>query len=264
MLKKFRIFVLSFILVNVALGAWLAKTRSTDWNDPLNVVIYAINGDGSAVSEAYIDALTAKDEEEIEHYFSDIEDFFSREAKRYGLALDMPVDVHFAGQREVTPPLPPSRGSTLSIIVWSLKLRFWAWRHDDYPYSQDVEIFVQYFDPEESPRLAHSLGLEKGLIGVVNAFAREKSRRGNQVVMTHELLHTLGARDKYDPSNNLPLYPEGFAEPGRQPLYPQEKAEIMAGRIAVSGTTATQARRLKEVVIGEATAQEIKWLSSQQ
>ena len=264
MFKKLRIAVLCFILLNVAFGAWLAKARTTAWDKPLKVVIHVINGDGTTVSQDYIDTLKNKDSESIESYFSDIENFFAREAKRYELGLDMPVDVVFAGQINALPPLPPPGGAGLSIALWSLKLRYWASRNNDYPYLQDVQMYVLFFDPERSPRLAHSLGLQKGLIGIVNAFAVKKMKQQNHVIIAHELLHTVGASDKYDPTNNQPLYPSGYADPNQRPRYPQRRAEIMAGRMATGAATFSAALKLNEVVIGDTTALEIKWRESAQ
>lgn len=220
MLKNIRVLILVYVLLMVAIGAWLAKARSTDWDNPLNVVIYAINGDASKASQNYIDAIEDND-------FDDIEAFFETEAKRYQLKLSKPVDVSFAGELTVKPPLPPRKGSTLSIMLWSLKLRYWAWQNDDYPYPEDVQIFVQYFDPEQTSAVAHSLGLQKGLIGVVNAFASKDMKKENHVIIAHELLHTVGAIDKYNPDTNQPLYPVGYANPHQSPLLPQKKAEIM-------------------------------------
>ena len=259
MFKKLRIAVLCFIFLNVAFGAWLAKARTTAWDKPLKVVIHVINGDGSTVSQDYIDKLKTKDSEAIEAYFSDIENFFAREAKRYELGLSMPVDMVFAGQINALPPLPPPGGSGLSIALWSLKLRYWASRNNDYPYLQDVQLYVLFFDPERSPTLAHSLGLQKGLIGVVNAFSDNKMKQQNHVIIAHELLHTVGASDKYDPATNQPLYPSGYADPEQRPRYPQRRAEIMAGRMATSAATFSEVLKLKDVVIGTATAHEIKW-----
>jgi hypothetical protein len=82
----------------------------------------------------------------------------------------------------------------------------------------------------------------------------------NNIVITHEMLHTLGATDKYDPSSGAPLFPNGFADPTRNPLYPQEKAEIMAGRRALSTQDAQMPANLGAVVVGPATAAEIRWI----
>ena len=80
--------------------------------------------------------------------------------------------------------------------------------------------------------------------------------------MTHEILHTVGATDKYDHNNN-PIYPEGYAKPGQKPLYPQRYAEIMAGRIALSEQKAKIPTSLKLTVVGEKTAKEINWIKAQ-
>ena len=37
----------------------------------------------------------------------------------------------------------------------------------------------------------------------------------NNVIVAHEILHTFGATDKYDPATTQPRYPDGYAEPGR-------------------------------------------------
>ena len=252
MFKNIRILILLYILLMVAVGAWISKARTTDWDKPLEVVVYAINADGRAATQQYIGKIGNND-------FLDIEEFFQSEAKRYDLALKKPVDVSFAGELKEKPPLPPRGGSQLSIMLWSLKLRYWAWQNDNYPYPEDVQVFVLYFDPEKTHTVVHSLGLQKGLIGVVNAFASKEMKKENHVIMAHELLHTLGAIDKYDPKTNQPLYPIGYANPELSPLHPQKKAEIMAGRIAMEENKAKQAENLKQVVLGESTAIEINW-----
>ena len=82
----------------------------------------------------------------------------------------------------------------------------------------------------------------------------------NDVVIAHELLHTLGASDKYDYGSNAPRFPDGYGDPQQQPLYPQRTAELMAGRRMISATRWEQVYGLEEVVIGPATALEIRWL----
>ena len=116
-----------------------------------------------------------------------------------------------------------------------------------------------YHDPATLGRVPDSHGLQKGLVGVVHAFADESLAGSNAMVIAHELLHTVGASDKYDPVSGLPLYPLGFADPQQQPLYPQEATEIMAGRRPLSATEAEIPRTLRHVLVGPATALEIRW-----
>jgi hypothetical protein len=70
------------------------------------------------------------------------------------------------------------------------------------------------------------------------------------VVIAHELLHTLGASDKYDPQSLAPVFPEGYAEPDRQPRHPQRLAEIMAGRFALAEGQLAMPERLGQTLIG--------------
>jgi hypothetical protein len=121
-------------------------------------------------------------------------------------------------------------------------------------------MFLLYFDPAQSKRLGHSTGLQKGLIGRVNVFAADGMTKQNNVIITHEFLHTLGATDKYDPATNLPLFPDGYANPDIKPLLPQRYAEIMAGRTPLTATEAVTPAALEDALIGEKTALEINWL----
>ena len=98
------------------------------------------------------------------------------------------------------------------------------------------------------------------MIGIIKLFATDKMTAENNIVMLHELLHTLGATDKYDLRTNQPIYPYGYAEPKLQPLLPQKKAEIMAGRIPITETRAEIPDSLADVIVGPVTAHEIGWI----
>ena len=104
--------------------------------------------------------------------------------------------------------------------------------------------------------LAHSLGLQKGLIGVVHAFADPKQTAQNNIVIAHEMLHTLGATDKYGPDGR-PVYPIGYAEPELPQDVRRHEAEIMAGRIALPDGRNLMPESLAQCVIGSTTADEI-------
>ena len=256
--KQLRVLFLLFILLLVAGDAWLANRRATDWDDALWTAIYPINADGGRVTGAYISLLDDRD-------FSQLEDFFLRQASRYGRTGKDLLKVRLGPEINSLPPLPPQDGNVLAVVWWSLKLRFWAMRTGlgvDGP-PADVRIYVIYHDPAEHPRLAHSLGLQEGLIGVVNAYAGKSYTGSNNVVIAHELLHTLGASDKYEALSHQPLYPHGYAQPGLDPLYPQSMAEVMGGRIPLSHTRSEIPQSLQRTVIGRVTAEEINWLEPQ-
>jgi hypothetical protein len=252
MRKHLRYLILLLILLFVAVNEAVNKTRSTSWDAPLWVRVYAVNGDDSSATDKYIDSLQSGN-------FKAIEKFVNREARRYGVPIDA-VDVEFNGRLQSRPPQPPSGQNILENVWWSLRFRFWAMRRGWSSDSDagDVELFVSYYDTATTQSLRHSVGLQGGLIGIINAFADKSYRGSNQVVIAHELMHTLGVSDKYD-AGNMPLHPQGFAEPYRQPLYPQTRAEIMGGRIPLSADQASMPQSLGEVAIGIHTAAEINW-----
>jgi hypothetical protein len=252
--KTIRITVLMVILVVVATDTWLTKLRATSWDHPLRVVVYPINGDGSAAAAQYIAALKVEQ-------FDDIERTMKEQAVQYGITLSDPMDIVLAKPLNAVPPPAPRDGNMLNIMWWSLKLRLWAAKMDHYDGpTPEVRAFTLYYDPETHPILEHSTGLEKGMIGVIKLFASNKMTVENNVVMLHELLHTLGATDKYDLRTDQPIYPQGYAEPELQPRLPQHLAEIMAGRIPLTPTHAEIPDSLAEVVVGPETAREIGWI----
>lgn len=253
MFKAIRISILLFILFMVAMGTWLTQARSTDWNNSLWVTIYPINGDGSDKSNDYISDLSVET-------FAGIEEFATREVERYGHNLARPVRIDLGRPIHEQPPSVVDSTNALDVMLWSFKMRWWVWNitDDQDKIAPDVRIFVRYHSPETTLALENSVGVQKGMYGVVNGYSSRRLRGRNNVVIAHEFLHTLGATDKYDPSNAQPLVPDGIAEPDRSPLYPQKKAEIMGGRISLAEDDAVVPQSLKYVVIGPLTAREIR------
>jgi hypothetical protein len=253
--KLLRIVLLLLVLAVVASQAWLDRISTTTWRTPLWIGVFPLSADGSAAADRYLESLTPA-------VFAGIERFFAREAERYGLDVAQPVRIELYPVGDTNPPLLPAGAGPLATAWWSLKLRWFAFRAADVegrPPSH-IRVFVLYHDPATSPVLPHSLGLSKGLIGVVHAFADRDMRGQNEIVIAHEVLHALGATDKYDLATNAPLHPIGFAEPDLRPLYPQRRAEIMAGRRPVSERAYEMPDDLRSVVVGPLTAAEIRWV----
>lgn len=251
--RSVRIAILLAVLLLVSVTTCEDRLRSVAWRQPLYVAIYPIAADDSPVTRAYVAGLDAM-------RFRPIDQFFATEAARYRLGLDEPIKTRLRPKLREQPPVRSPGASLPATALWSLRLRYWAWRMSGHVKDpEDVRMFVLYHDPALSPVVPHSLGIEKGLIGVVNAFAVPAMDGGNSMVIAHELLHTLGATDKYDPVNDAPVFPDGYGDPRQSPLYPQKFAELMAGRRMLSATLWEQPSGLDEVVIGPATAIEIRW-----
>lgn len=251
--KRLRIAALLLVLLVVALTTWQDRYLSTRWRVPLYVSIYPIAADDSPVTQAYLASL------DIER-FKPIDRFFTREAERYRLGMNEPVRTRLRAELPERPPQRAADASLLATALWSLRLRYWAWRVSGHVHEpEDIRIFVLYHDPALTPSVPHSLGLTKGLIGVVYAFAAPDMNGENDVVIAHELLHTVGATDKYNLADDAPRFPDGYGDPAQSPLYPQATSEVMAGRRMIAPDKWQQALNLDEVVIGPATALEIRW-----
>ena len=253
MLKTVRIIFWVALVLTALIQVW-EEYQSLQWRKPLHVALYPVNADGSAEVEAYMANLQEKDFEVISQYFS-------REAIRYQLPLHRPIVFLLGpGVKEIPPAPPAINANRIDIILWSLKFRWFAWQHQPaMGVPIDIKLYLLYHDVKTHTRLLHSTALQKGRIGRVNLFAAPDQHAGNTVVIAHELLHTLSASDKYDLNTNAPLRPQGYAEPYMQPLYPQRKAEIMAGKIPLSPNRARMARNLDETIIGRPTSREIGW-----
>jgi len=253
MWKVVRIAVLLFILLVVAQRAWL-EGADLDWKSPFRVTVYPVNVDRDDRVSAYIQSLKSKD-------FEPVAAFFAEEGAHYQLKLNRPIEVSLGAEVTDVPQAPPSGGSVLSVVWWSLRFRYFAWGHSPTDgIKPHIRLYLLFHDPRKYTVLGHSTALSKGRIGRVNQFGDRGYHNQNLVILSHELLHTLRATDKYDPQTTMPLYPDGYAEPERKPRYPQEFAELMGGRVPLAEDRAEIPSSLREVLVGEKTAREIGWM----
>lgn len=253
MLKRLRIAVLLYVLLFVAAGQFFAAKSATDWDAPLWVDIYAVAGDDRPATHSFVAGLSPSE-------FSGAEEFFAREAQRYGVTLEQPFKLRVVGEYRGQLPHLDSDSGPLGVLAWSLRMRWLATslRWQAAP-SGDIIVFAIFHEPTRGVALDRSTALDKGLVAVANLFADRQAQATNEIVLAHELLHTLRATDKYSPTTNAPSYPDGYAAPDARPLLPQTKAELMAGRIALDERHAEMPSGLDEVVIGAVTAREIGW-----
>ncbi|HJW81002.1 MAG TPA: hypothetical protein VJ396_02065 [Acidiferrobacterales bacterium] len=249
MARNRRILILLIVLALVAGTTAWERLWVRGWARPLKVAIYPVAMDETSV--AFVGQLKAGD-------FQEIGAFLAREAPRWRRGAIPAAQVMLKAPIRAAPPRAQPRGA-LEAIQWSLRLRWYAFRQTPFWSSLGtVRLFVLYHPLQFDQALPHSHGLQKGLLGVVHVFASDAQRAQNNFVIAHELLHTLGATDKYD-VNGQPLYPTGVADPNSQPPYPQYKAEIMGGRVAITPNRAEIPKGLEEAVVGYATAAEIGW-----
>jgi len=232
------------------------RLSTTNWASPVEVVIFPINGDDSAATARYIASLGDRN-------FAEVDRFLANQASRYGVPETRPFIVKAGARVEDLPPQPtPKPGDPwYHVALWHLKFRYWAWQHtpDETSNFRRIRVFTVYSQADTAESLPHSLGAQKGLLGLVHAYAGSESEPGNNLVIAHEILHTVGATDKYT-AEGYPVFPEGFADAEKKPLFPQLRAEIMAGSLAIDEITSRHPTSLRACVVGTETAREIGWI----
>ena len=189
MWKALRISILLLVLLFVSVSTWLTQARSTDWEDSLWIKVYPINGDGSDESRRYIANLDVDD-------FDDIESFVEREIRKYGHTLSRPVRMELGREILEQPPSVGDAPGALDIMLWSLKIRWWAGRvagPQDDP-APDVRVFVRYHAPLDSIQLENSVGLRKAVVGVVEAVGGSRWSASHHKIKAPERLPELGAK----------------------------------------------------------------------
>lgn len=247
-LRHFRILVLLLILIVVSIGT--LRDNNPTWERTIWITVYPVNADGRPSTQAYIDKLSAED-------FSKIGAYYEMQAKQFNQRVR--VQWQLGNVAPNPPPVPSAKSAgVLSIMLWSLKLRWYAYRYGNKVAGvrPDLRLFLRYHTPTQGMVLSEtSTALQKGRIGVVHLFADNAHAASNLVVMAHEALHGFGATDKYDLRTGVPLV---LGEPDKG--YPQNKAELMAMHIAKTPQKFVMARNLSQTVVGVDTAKEIGWV----
>jgi hypothetical protein len=256
-----RVSILLFILFVVVLYAvrdyWSRQARRS-WNRTLDVAIVLVRVDGER-----------RVEDEAVGLFVErsgaLEERLHAEALRYRPGAPKPFRFRVHGPVDVAskPPEPASDGA---VDLAKHAARLAAWLRDVDPRAGivaehwDTRIYVSVRRPKSrrAPAFVEGLSQKNGRIGLVSVDLDASMVDLTLFVVAHELMHTLGATDKYDELGR-PRVPEGLAEPDRSPLYPQPFAEVMARNRLLSPGTDAIPESLDELAVGRLTAKEIGW-----
>jgi hypothetical protein len=193
-----------------------------------------------------------------------LEQALTREFERYGGGFR---PVHFSifgpAPESVAPPTPSADPGLLEPFRVSYGLWRFARASDSasgLEGSFDGTIYVALSAPRSARRaLVEGLGQDGGRIAVTRLELSLDSVDFGLFVVAHELLHLLGAGDRYG-ADGMALVPDGLGDPEREPLYPQDSVEVMArGRVLEPGREKPPSD-LDELRVGRRTATEIGWL----
>lgn len=255
--RQIRIAALLVLLVAVVSFAYAdtrSRKRRNEWQEPVRVALVLL-GDGF-VDPAAIDAFRAR--------LPELEAQLAREQRRYRDTEVSPFSFELFGPADVSrAPPAPADGGLWELVRYTWELRRYVHVIDAAvgvdPARFDSRVYATVRPPQrETPTHVEGQSEENGRIAVVRVELDVAMVDLALIVVTHELLHTLGAVDKYDAEGRT-LRPLGLADPAQDPLYPQARVEVMARDRPVSPVKEVVPTTLAELGVGPATAREIGW-----
>jgi len=254
--------VLSLTLASVCLWAgqdFLARRARNEWQAPLQVGLVILSR--GAVDERALATLrqrTAVLEQrltaEFARYRGDADHRTMIRIIPYG-----PVPVS-----EVPPDEPQLNASYISRALQAYRLWRYTSRVDAAAGVPTRELDSRVYVVAEPghdllPNSVAGFGETHGRIGVARVDLADDTVDLALFVAAHELLHTLGASDKYEADGST-SFPYGLAEPELVPTFPQRYAEVMARNRVLSATNEVPPETLSELRVGRWTAEEIGWI----
>jgi hypothetical protein len=256
--RRLRIGILLIILAVVLLWAYndVSRRRArNDWSRTLSIAVVILRR--GPVDREALDSLRAGARA--------LQDRLSEESARYRPRSAPPFAIQAFGPIEIAEDPPAPTGADLVPLA---RYSFGLWRYlrtvDALAGPQvkhaDMAIYVVTHVPKSDQR-THVEGVSQqgGKVGIVEVELDPKMVDFALFVTAHELFHTLGATDKYDPTGRT-LIPAGLADPTLSPLYPQHHAEIMARNVVLGPTEERPPDSIAELRVGPTTAAEIGWV----
>jgi hypothetical protein len=253
-----RLTLLLTILAAVLLWAcsdYVGRRERTAWHRPVKVaLVLALR---EPVSEHTLELLSDRTLE--------LERRLGEEYRRYTGRDFMPFSISVKGPVEAS-VAPPRDDDDGVVDLFRHSAHMWWWSRG---LDQQANVEWMHYDsriylvlkPTKGAGIAFVEGESEagGRLGVAQADIDPEMVDFSLFFAAHELLHTLGASDKYGTEGRA-IYPFGFAEPNRSPLYPQPGAEVMARNVPIGPAMERPPATLDELYVGETTAREIGWI----
>ena len=272
--------LLTLLLVVVIWGflTYQADHHTFAWDRTVEVAVVAlvdaggesVDDDDTRFFQRFL-SRTASPRDNLRH----VEEWLRREYRRHTGEGGEVIRFEIRGPIELSALPPPLPGEGASFFERLSKTDEFvdyfsdlAAREDLLLGTYDVTLFVYFYDMYDKERSdlfgeRDSIANRRNRVGVVFAPISYNIRGYICGLITHELCHILGATDKYD-NDGRSVFPDGFAEPNREPLYPQEKAEIMSlGIPKAPGEREDIVNDLDACVVSGKTAEEMNWIGGE-
>ncbi len=248
--------ILLAVLAGVVVWALEDRQRRADrreWRVPLKVGLFVIR-DGD-VDPGAIDGIARRAEE--------MSDILEVEYRRYGGEIS-PFELRVLGPIPLPEVLPELKNDDFLERV-EFTYRMWQFRRSvskslGQP-TDDIDVSILLVTRPargKQPRMFEGIAARDGDFGVVQVELSDDTVDLAVITAVHETLHTLGAKDKYDPATGEAEYPAGYFD--SRTRYPQRYMEIMAHDIPLAEGKSRLPSLVGEVRIGNFTAREIGWI----
>jgi hypothetical protein len=259
-----RVSLLLFILFTVALWAirdtWTRRERLR-WDHTLDVAVVLVRVEGSDPVDPAATAAMASRADALAVRLAD-------EQKRYRPGSPPPFRFSMKGPVEAASAAPAPASDALGDLArhaWDASK--WTDEVDAnagvVAAHYDSRIYVMVKKPSSELRAAVEGHSEQGgRRGFVEVELDASMVDLALMVVAHEMLHTLGASDKYDAQGRA-RFPDGFVDPNASPRFPQTRAEVMARNRPIGPNEERVPESLDELGVGAVTAAEIRWVLSE-
>ena len=244
--------ILSAVLLWGATDCYQRQIR-THWQRPLRVALVLVERD--AIDPSTLSLLTERVDELERRLASEYKRHDGRDFTPFSFVVTAPIPIDH-------PPPTMQEQSLLGLVGDTYRRWRWTRAIDERAglsaSSFDARIYLvmkRAADGLASVEGESELG---GRVGVAQVDMEPEMVDFSLFVAAHELMHTLGASDKYGAQGRA-LYPGGFAAPERRQLYPQPGAEVMARNVPLSASTERPPSTLSELFVGDTTATEVGW-----
>lgn len=241
--KGLRVAVLMVLLVAVAAFA-ISKVRRQlrreSWAKTIEVSVVLLDAEEvpDDARQRWSDGLAALD------------DWFAAEAARYQLPLARPFHFSLAGVKHGKAPDEPQTDSTVEALEFRQALSALS--------SPRGELHLVVALGAGHDGLVDGVAEAEGEVGLVRVGKTRGPLGLELIAVAHETLHCVGALDAYD-ANGHAVIPEGLADPGQSPRFPQRFAEVMCGEVPEGPNRGHVPASLGEVQLGPSTARQILW-----
>jgi hypothetical protein len=255
---RVRVAVLLAILAGVVLWGSLdvrSRHERNRWNRSLSIAIVLVRR--GPVEDAAVTAFRSR--------IPALEARLADECHLYRPDSLHPFRLTFIGPADANLGPPDSDGDGW-IAAAKQSWERWRWTSrvnraagfDPKPYDSCIYVVARPPASDEH-EMVEGESEEGGRVGTVEVELDASMADFSLFVVAHELLHTLGASDKYDDAGRT-LIPRGLAEPDRVPRFPQRFAEVMARNVPLSPTDERPPETLEQLAVGPVTAAEIGWI----